>query len=104
MHEGKEAIMAGRIHLDQLSTAIAEAVKSAHQKLPHEELIMGFIAPEALAEAQAESIAKQITQRVAPGAQPFVGTVGAAGPAAATASFRPGRLLGFRPSPDFLKQ
>jgi hypothetical protein len=96
--------MAGKIHFEHLSSAIEEAVKAAHQKLPHEELIMGFIAPEALGEAQAESIAKQITQRVAPGAQPFVGTVGAAAPAAANAVFRPGRLLGFRPSPDLLKQ
>ena len=95
--------MAGKIHFDQLPTAIEEAVKSAHQQLPHEELIMGFIAPESIAEKQAKNIAKQITQKVAPGAQPFVGTVGTAGASATQAAFRPGRLLGFRPSPEALK-
>ena len=97
--------MAGKINLSHLPGAIREAVKTANNRLPNEELIMGFIAPEGIAEKQAETIAREITQKVAPGAKPFVGsaTSGAGGGVQAEALARPGRLLGFIPTPQMLE-
>ena len=96
--------MAGKINFSSLPSAIQAAVKGVHVTLPHEELIMGFIAPESIAEKQAETIAKEITQKVAPGATPFVGpATGGAGGVQAEALTRPGRILGFRPMPKMLE-
>lgn len=96
--------MAGKINISHLPGAIQEAVKAANARLPHEELIMGFIAPEGIAEKQAESIAREITQKIAPGAQPFVAPAAAAtGGAQAQALGKPGRILGFRPTPKMLE-
>ena len=99
--------MAGKINFSSLPSAIQAAVKGVHVTLPHEELIMGFIAPENIGEKQAETIAKEITQKVAPGATPFVGPatggVGGAGGVQAEALTRPGRILGFRPMPKMLE-
>jgi len=96
--------MAGKIHLNHLPGAIKEAVKAANSRLPNEELIMGFIAPEGIAEKQAETIAKEITQKVAPGAKPFVGpATGGAGGVQTDALAKPGRILGFRPTPQMLE-
>jgi len=96
--------MAGKINFSHLPQAIQEAVKAANARLPNEELIMGFIAPESIAEKQAETIAKEITQKIAPGAQPFVGPAPAAtGGAQAQVLGKPGRILGFRPMPKMLE-
>jgi hypothetical protein len=96
--------MAGKINLRHLPGAIQEAVKAANARLPNEELIMGFIAPEGIADKQAETIAKEVTQKIAPGAQPFVGpAAGAAGGVQAQALGKPGRILGFRPAPTMLE-
>jgi len=96
--------MAGKINFNHLPGAIKEAVKAAKNRFPNEELIMGFIAPEGIAEKQAEAIAKEITQKVAPGAKPFVGpeTGGASG-IQTEALTRPVRILGFRPTPKMLE-
>lgn len=96
--------MAGKIHFTQIPAAIQEAIKSVKTTLPHEELIMGFIAPEGLAENQAQTIAREITEKVAPGAQPFVGPAGAAaGGAQAEALIKPPiRILGFKPTTKML--
>ena len=94
--------MAGKINFSHLPGAIQEAVKAAHGHLPHEELIMGFIAPESIAEKQAETIAKEITQKIAPGAQPFVAQAAAAGGAQTEALAKPPRILGFKASPKML--
>ncbi len=95
--------MAGKIHFTEIPAAIQEAVQSAKTTLLHEELIMGFIAPEGLAENQAQTIAREVTQKVAPGAQPFVGPAGAAGGAqVAEALAKPVRILGFKASPKLL--
>jgi hypothetical protein len=96
--------MAGKINFSHLPGAIKEAVKAANQRLPNEELIMGFIAPEGIAEKQAETIAREITQKVAPGATPFVGpATGGAGGVQTEALPKPGRILGFRPAPQMLQ-
>ena len=93
-----------KINLSHLPGAIKEAVKATNQRLPNEELIMGFIAPEGIAEKQAETIAREITQKVAPGAKTFVGPVsGGAGGVQTEALARPGRLLGFIPTPQMLE-
>ena len=55
--------MARKINIKSLHSAIQAAVKGAHSTLPHEELIMGFVAPENIAEKQAETIANEITQK-----------------------------------------
>ncbi|MGB9123130.1 MAG: hypothetical protein WCE73_21115 [Candidatus Angelobacter sp.] len=95
--------MAGKINFNHLPGAIQEAVKAAHNRLPNEELIMGFIAPEGIGEKQAETIAKEITQKVAPGAQPFVGPAAAGSGGVQTGALtKPGRILGFRPTPQML--
>ena len=96
--------MAGKINFSHLHGAIQEAVKAAHDRLPTEELIMGFIAPEGITEKQAETIAREITQKVAPGAQPFVGpATGGSGGVQTEALIKPGRILGFRPTPQMLQ-
>jgi len=96
--------MAGKINFSHLPGAIKEAVKGIHVTLPHEELIMGFIAPESIAEKQAETIAKEITQKIAPGAQPFVGPQAAIGGGAQTQALRPpGRILGFKAATKLLE-
>jgi len=96
--------MAGKINFSHLPGAIKEAVKAANTRLPNEELIMGFIAPEGITEKQAETIAKEITQKVAPGATPFVApATGGANGIQAEALTRPGRILGFRPMPKMLE-
>jgi len=96
--------MAGKINFSHLPGAIQEAVKAANMRLPNEELIMGFIAPEDIADKQAETIAKEITQKIAPGAQPFVAPAGAAtGAAHPQALGKPGRIMGFRPMPKMLE-
>jgi hypothetical protein len=97
--------MAGKINFSHLPNAIQEAVKAAHGHLPNEELIMGFIAPEGIAEKQAETIAKEITQKIAPGAQPFVApapAAAAAGGVHTEALGKPGRILGFKATPKML--
>jgi hypothetical protein len=95
--------MAGKINFSHLPSAIQEAVKAAHDRLPNEELIMGFIAPDGIEEKQAESIAKEITQKIAPGAKPFVGpATGVAGGAHTEALTKPGRILGFKATPNML--
>ena len=100
-----------KINVHELPKAIEEAVKAANQKFPQHELIMGFIAPEALAEAEAQKLAQQVAHQVAPGAQ-VVNVVTAAGgaaqPEAAGAAHAAGtllgrrRLLGFVASPNQL--
>jgi len=96
--------MAGKINIKSLHSAIQAAVKGAHSTLPHEELIMGFVAPENIAEKQAETIANEITQKIAPpGAQPFVGPQAPAGGGAQALALRPGRILGFRAAPKVLE-
>jgi hypothetical protein len=96
--------MAGKINFSHLPGAIQEAVKAANMRLPNEELIMGFIAPEGITDKQAETIAKEITQKIAPGAQPFVAPAGAAiGGAHTQALGKPGRIMGFRPMPKMLE-
>ena len=95
--------MVGKINFSSLPSAIQAAVKGVHVTLPHEELIMGFIAPESIAEKQAETIAKEITQKVAPGATPFVApAIGGASGVHTEALTRPGRIMGFRPMPKML--
>jgi len=119
-----------KIQLHQLSSAIQEAVKGVHAQVPHELimgfiapkesiavketeaaagtfdrlLIMGFIAPEGISQQQANTIAQHVTQKVAPGAHVFVGAAPAPAEHAATALKPGGRLMGFRPSPEILKQ
>lgn len=96
--------MAGKINFSHLPGAIREAVKATNAHLPNEELIMGFIAPEGITDKQAETIAKEITQKIAPGAQPFVAPAGAAtGGATAHVLGKPGRIMGFRPMPKMLE-
>ena len=96
--------MAGKINFSSLPSAIQAAVKGVHVTLPHEELIMGFIAPENIAEKQAETIAKEITQKIAPGAQPFVGPQAAAGGGAQAKALTPtGRILGFKAATKLLE-
>ena len=93
-----------KINVSHLPGAIQEAVKAVNARLPNEELIMGFIAPESIAEKQAETIAKEITQKIAPGATPFVGpAAGAAGGVQTQVLGKPGRILGFRPTPKMLE-
>jgi hypothetical protein len=96
--------VAGKIHFTEIPAAIQEAIKSTKTTLPHEELIMGFIAPEGLAESQLQTIAREITQKVAPGAQPFVGPAGTAAGGAQTEALikTPLRILGFKPTPKML--
>jgi len=96
--------MAEKIKLSHLPGAIREAVKATNAHLPNEELIMGFIAPESIADKQAEAIAKEITQKIAPGAQTFVAPAGAvAGGANTQALGKPGRILGFKPTLKMLE-
>ncbi len=94
--------MAGKINFSHLSAAIQEVVKQK-QFTVHEQLIMGFVAPDSIPQNQAEIIAREITDKVAPGAQPFAGEVAGQAGAIHAEATKPIRILGFRPSPKMLE-